>query len=937
MPFATDSRCGSAAGSQTLDADRRRPQRGTVGHCQSHPVEGVSHYLGVPRFGARWYAAATGGTTDMEQKSERGARWVRAALQVNPFEYAGATGPRRHFDDEDSYNAALLDMCAAEGIELIAITDHWAVDTARSLATAAAEHGISVLPGFEANTSEGIHLLVIFEAGTPFVDINAAIGQCGGDITPGCQSGTTGDSYADIVTNMTRRGALVIPAHANTAPRGLLTVFSGQPLATLVKHEDLHAVAVSPGHDPAPDQEAVLTGRSPFEREHELALIYCDDISHPDRLRDEGGSTWFKMSTIGLAGLRLAVRTPETRIRRVDPASRPRLLLRSLSWTGGYMDGQVINLSDDLTALIGGRGTGKSTAIESLRYVLDLEPIGSTAQRDHGTIVTQVLERGTIVELVVDAVSPVARRFTIRRTVPDPPVVLDASGSVTDLHPRDVTGRVEVFGQHELAEVAVQPPNVAQLITRFSDEPAPGDLHALQIRLAENRSRLEGVEREQAELEEELADMARLEATVAQFEQADWPARLAAQQRLTQDEAILTEARGRVDDTAEAVAGIVEQNVVGILRGDYEGMEESPDRELLREAEVATTELADAVDAALSGLVEAVTVASRRLEEIQSRLTTASAPKRAEHAEIVRELKAEGHDPDRLIATQERLARLVTRSSQREVLRRRRDSLLEERRTQLAELQGAETEARRHLGRAITAANAATVGTVRARPVASPDHAELTAVVDSNISNSRKALLLLVQRDDFSPRQFVQEARSRNLADAYSFSDAQVTAIENAGERFLRELEEVVVDRAVEVSLNVADEGEPPTYKTLESLSKGQRATALLLLLLSVSKDPLIIDQPEDDLDNRFIYSGVVRHLRELKGERQIIVSTHNANVPVLGDAELIVTLEADGQHGQVSEDRTGSLDEPAVMRAAEDLLEGGHKAFDTRRHLYGF
>lgn len=145
------------------------------------------------------------------------------------------------------------------------------------------------------------------------------------------------------------------------------------------------------------------------------------------------------------------------------------------------------------------------------------------------------------------------------------------------------------------------------------------------------------------------------------------------------------------------------------------------------------------------------------------------------------------------------------------------------------------------------------------------------------------------------------------------------------------------MERAVEVSLNVADSGQPSSYRTLDALSKGQRATALLLLLLSVSRTPLIIDQPEDDLDNRFIYSGVVRHLRKLKGQRQIIVSTHNANVPVLGDAELVVTLEGDGQRGRVSEERSGSLDEPLVMRTAEDILEGGHKAFDTRRHLYGF
>ncbi|MCU1413806.1 MAG: family ATPase [Microbacteriaceae bacterium] len=109
------------------------------------------------------------------------------------------------------------------------------------------------------------------------------------------------------------------------------------------------------------------------------------------------------------------------------------------------------------------------------------------------------------------------------------------------------------------------------------------------------------------------------------------------------------------------------------------------------------------------------------------------------------------------------------------------------------------------------------------------------------------------------------------------------------------------------------------------------------MLLLGASTAPLIIDQPEDDLDNRFVYEGIVAKLRELKGSRQIIASTHNANVPVLGDAELIVALEGDGHHGWPMADGIGSLDDQPIRKLAEDLLEGGPAAFNARHHLYGF
>lgn len=104
-----------------------------------------------------------------------------------------------------------------------------------------------------------------------------------------------------------------------------------------------------------------------------------------------------------------------------------------------------------------------------------------------------------------------------------------------------------------------------------------------------------------------------------------------------------------------------------------------------------------------------------------------------------------------------------------------------------------------------------------------------------------------------------------------------------------------------------------------------------------MSSTPLVLDQPEDELDKRFVYSGVVPRLRAHKGQRQVLVSTHNANVPVLGDAELVIALESDGRSGRAMDSGIGSLDERSIRKHAERLLEGGEDAFRARRHLYGF
>ena len=104
----------------------------------------------------------------------------------------------------------------------------------------------------------------------------------------------------------------------------------------------------------------------------------------------------------------------------------------------------------------------------------------------------------------------------------------------------------------------------------------------------------------------------------------------------------------------------------------------------------------------------------------------------------------------------------------------------------------------------------------------------------------------------------------------------------------------------------------------------------------------MIVDQPEDDLDNRFITDGVVPRMREEKRRRQFIFSTHNANIPVLGDAELILGLTASGDvdgvgSAEIKPEHVGSIDSRQVRELVEEILEGGKDAFETRRLKYGF
>jgi ABC-type thiamine transport system ATPase subunit len=125
-------------------------------------------------------------------------------------------------------------------------------------------------------------------------------------------------------------------------------------------------------------------------------------------------------------------------------------------------------------------------------------------------------------------------------------------------------------------------------------------------------------------------------------------------------------------------------------------------------------------------------------------------------------------------------------------------------------------------------------------------------------------------------------------------------------------------------------------YKPLQSLSVGQKCTALLSLVLLESQAPLLIDQPEDDLDNHFIFDQIVTTLRSAKEKRQFIIATHNANIPVSGDAELILVMQADDQRGWIDADGIGSIDTDSIKQSVEKILEGGEVAFKMRKEKYG-
>lgn len=129
--------------------------------------------------------------------------------------------------------------------------------------------------------------------------------------------------------------------------------------------------------------------------------------------------------------------------------------------------------------------------------------------------------------------------------------------------------------------------------------------------------------------------------------------------------------------------------------------------------------------------------------------------------------------------------------------------------------------------------------------------------------------------------------------------------------------------------------GDGTGFTDIGQASAGQRAAAMLAFLLAYGDEPLILDQPEDDLDNHLIYNLVVEQIRTRKQHRQLIVITHNPNIVVNGDAEMVYAL-AFNSKCHVKEEKSGSLQEEAVRKEVCQIMEGGHDAFERRWRRLG-
>ena len=877
-----------------------------------------------------------------------GARFYRCAFQINPYDYIQRYNKTVEFRDEQSYNNAIVNACLESGIEIIAVTDHYRVKSGYSLVKKAREAGIFVFHGFEAVTKDGVHLLCLFDPSTEIQSLERILGDCGIHTDHEASPNGKYDVIEHLEEAQERHGAVCIAAHV-ASDGGLLRVLSGQARVNAWMAPHLLACSLpGPISDaPAGIRPILENKNTDYKRTRPVAVINAQDVSGPEDLAKSGASCFIKMSQVSIEGLRQAFLDPESRIRLIsDPVPEEHTELLGMAWQGGFLDEGAIRFNENLNVLIGGRGTGKSTVVESLRYVLGLEPLGDEARKTHEGIIRHVLGSGTKISLLVRSQHPTKHDYLIERTIPNPPIVRDENGNIINLTPEDIIGSMEIYGQHEIAELARSKEKRTRLLDRFVEVDFTLDEQKKNLKRQLERTRIQIVEtyKEIRQVEEKLATLPGLEETLRRFQEAGLEEKLKEQSLLVREERIIKTADERLNPIRELFEQLQKQTVIDRAFLSPKALEDLPGKEILDKANVILEQLELNLGELINKMEKVILSAQSGLQEIRGQWTERKEVVLASYEQILRELQKTKVDGEEFIRLRRQIEDLQPLKERQEALKHNLTEVENERRRFLLEWEEVKAEEIRCLTRAAKKVNKKLRDLVSVEIVATGAREPLIELLREGVGGRLSETINIIQRHtDLSLLEFVAACREGGeaLSRKFGIPTTQAERIIQAGEELLFQIEELELPPTTTIKLNIAAEEGDHHWQTLEELSTGQKATAILLLLLLESQAPLVVDQPEDDLDNRFIMDSIVPKMREEKRRRQFVFATHNANIPVIGDAEMIVGLFATGEPDQgksrISPEYMGSIDTKAVREMVEDVLEGGKDAFETRRMKYGF
>lgn len=848
---------------------------------------------------------------------KNGSCWLKADFHLHTrsddeFDYKG---------EVNDFGRQYIEQLKAQEIGIGVITNHNKFDKGEfvSLRKKAKKEGIGLFPGVEFSLKEGIHVLIVFDDEwykgetdhiNKFIE-NAFYGIANYD-KPNYPNSNFNLKETVEALNKIGLEYFIVLAHIDDT-NGLFTELRGRTLEDFIKQETFEKVLA-------------VQKSANFENynrlcdiaKRKIACVEGSDNAHGGiKAIGNGRVTFIKVGDFNFEALEYALTDSDY---RVSPKEKPEIknsYIKSISFEGGLLNETQINFSPELNNLIGIRGSGKSSILEIIRYTLGI-PLSEIAvdPRYKDGLIEHVMKSGG--KSIITLVNAHQEEYRIEKIYGQKEDIFKDDILQSGISIDAIFDYPVYFGQKDLSNKDAD--FEADLIQRL-----------IGTRLKPVQSKVDNKKREIESLISELKKLQNLKAlkkeTETLIENSKHQLKIykekGVEEKLKQQTHFDSDI-SKIAQFQKGIANYIEDIENLIAEHDYFFQQEISgselNTELFKEIKQLKNELKTEFEK-IRKIQESSTAIHEKVKAVLSKINEKKEGLKEEFAKIKREINTDTINPDNFLKLNRQIETARLKLKEIEKSEKKRAELKQSLQERLSELNNLWLEEYRLLKIEVDRIN----------------EAESKLTIDVEFKG---------RRDKFTDK-LKQEFRGSGIREtAYNeiestykdfieiYKDAsKLNEILNENQvvefkrRFSENLGDLLthkVDNKIIIKYN---------DKPLDKHSLGQRASALILFLLAQRENNvLIIDQPEDDLDNQTIYDEVIKELKKIKGNMQFIFATHNANIPVLGDSEKVISCSYDEKKMEV---HSGTIDNHETQRFIVDIMEGGDEAFNRRKNIY--
>ena len=863
---------------------------------------------------------------------EHGSVWLKADFHL----HTKADSEFKYTDNPNEFVVKYTAQLKAQDIRVGVITNHNKFDRTefKALRKAANKEDIFLLPGLEFSCKDGakgIHLLIVFnydwtdntENRNYIADfITTAFAGIPNYDSPPYPNSKFG--LRETVENLDsyKKDYFIIMAHVDDS-NGIFKELQGRNLTEFIKSDAFQrkvlALQKSRSYDNRKKLDEILGKNVP-------AFVEGSDDAHKgiEGIGTGTHKTYFRLGAFNFYALKFAFLDKDYRIAPAPPETKNGYI-KSVTFNGGKLDGTTIYLNHSMNNLIGIRGSGKSSILESIRYFLD---INITEENNLDWEYKTKLVNSTIGsggKVVMELVDDQGNEYRAEKILGESTTIYKGEEMQYGLKASAIVAKPVYFGQKDLSKIG------SSLSTEYLMNNLIGERITEQKRLIDNKSQeIYSILSEIKKIDKNLdmkpdieAKKAELENNLQKFKDYKIDTKLEEQIGFNKDANHIKRMREFEENVLASVDELIEEYKESFETfTKYESKENQQLFKKLYESFESFQNLFGQIEDISKRLIAEHKTFQRIGDEFQKR----SEELKEKFAEIKREIKLPNIQPDDYVKFTKDLDLTNAKLKEIEKLAKKKATYktqLKKALTELQQLWHKEFEIikdeidRINKEQKSIKINVAFKGNKSVFKSYLKNNLKGSGLRDNNIKT------IVDEYNDLIEVNNDLEKKESKLKDALS-----------GGSQLLSFQEYFNSNLAAFLTFRVPDQFEI-IYRgrPLNEHSLGQRASALIIFLLTLKdSDLIIIDQPEDDLDNQTIYDDVIKVLKKLKNDTQFIFATHNPNIPVLGDCEQIISCRYVSEKIQTNQ---GSIDEISIRNDIVDIMEGGEEAFNKRKGIY--